>query len=156
MEYKVVIPNDFFTVFKFMQEDRLGVAAINTALRELEYKVVFGWHLSIMLHFDKVRKNGLPNETSHKKVEKFESQLSKWLNPILKKPNALFLGRVTWNKTAELIWRVHNPEETNKVIQNTLQEKLYPFPFDYRIDPDTDWNLAEWHLKEREYEIDDN
>ena len=156
MEYKVIIPDDFFSVFKFIQEDSLGVAAINTALRGLEHKVVFGWHLSVMLHFDNVRKNGLPNEKDHKKIENFENELGRLINLDSEKPNGVFLGRITWNKTAELIWRVHNPKETNKIIQRILKEKLYPFPFDYRIDPDANWNLAEWHLKLREYEINDN
>jgi len=156
MEYKVVIPDEFFSVFKFIQEDNLGVAAINTALRGFENKVVFGWHLSVMLHFDNVRKNGLPNENDHKKVEDFENSLGNLLNPDSEKPNAVFLGRITWNRTAELIWRVHNPEEANNIVQKILKEKLYPFPFDYRMDPDPDWTLAEWHLKVREYEKSDN
>ncbi len=156
MEYRVQIPDEFFSIFKFIQGDRLGVAAINTALRGFEKKNVFGWHLSIMLHFNEVKENGLPYIIDHKKVENFESQLGLRLNSDRQKPNALFLGRITWNKSAELIWRIHNAEETNTLIQEILKDKSYPFPFDYRIDPDIDWNLAEWHLKIREYEIDSN
>lgn len=156
MEYKVVIPENFFSVFKFVQEDYLGVAAINTALRGFRFKSVFGWHLSIMLHFDKVTESRMPYKVDHEKTEEFEDRLAELLNNNIKKPNAIFLGRITWNSTAELIWRIHDAAAANDIVQCVLEKKLYPFPFDYRIDPDVEWDLSKWHLKVREYEIDDN
>lgn len=156
MEYNIKIPDDFFSVFKFLQEEKLGIAAINTGLRGFKSKIVFGWHLSLMLHFDNVKEDGLPNDSDHKKVEIFEDELSDLLNPEKRKPNGVFLGRITWNRTAELIWRIHDPEGANNIVQDVLRKKLYPFPFDYRMDPDADWNLASWHLEEREYELNKN
>lgn len=156
MDYKVVIPKSFFSVFQFVQEGDLGVAAINTALRGFKHRLVFGWHFSIMLHFENVKKNGMPIDADHKRTEQFEDELADLLNHNLEKPNAIFLGRITWNSTAELIWRVHDADDANNIVQRVLSEKAYPFPFDYRIDPDVEWNLTEWHLKPREYEIDDN
>ncbi|MEM6297462.1 MAG: DUF695 domain-containing protein [Bacteroidota bacterium] len=148
MEYRIKIPEPQYTVIRFIQDGHKGVASFNIALRDLSHKLVFGWHLSIMVHIDNVKTdNGMPSQADNAEIEKYEDWLDEKLNPDQVKPNALFLSRVTWNSTIELIWRIHNPEEVNDFLQEVLQERNYPFPFDYRIDPDGDWELADWHLK---------
>lgn len=62
--------------------------------------------------------------------------------PDKEKPNALFLARITWNKTRELIWRVYNPEISNSFLQEIITANSSPRQFDYRIDPDDNWELA--------------
>lgn len=68
------------------------------------------------------------------------------------KPNAVFLARVTWNATRELIWRVFDPELANHYLQSLINEvpTVRPRPFEYRIEHDPEWRLTEWHLAERE------
>jgi hypothetical protein len=58
----------------------------------------------------------------------------------------LFLGQITWNETRELIWRVFDPEITNTFLQDLIKSKTHFRPFDYRIEQDKAWKLAEWHL----------
>lgn len=156
MEYKVTIPEEFFTVFKFIQNKHKGVAAINTALRGFEPRAVFGWHLSIMIHFNAEKNDGMPSKVEHEKIEHFEEKVGNLINENANKPNGLFLGRITWNNSAELIWRVHNADEANKTVQHIVSKQLSPFYFDYRIDPDENWALTEWHLKTREYNLNEN
>jgi len=62
------------------------------------------------------------------------------------KPNALFLARITWNKTRELIYRVYEPEPCHQYLTRMINEKTSPRAFDYRIDNDPEGKLAEWHL----------
>ena len=57
------------------------------------------------------------------------------------------MGRITWNKTRELIWRVFEPELTNDFLSKIIEEENYPLQFDFKIEDDTEWKLADWHLK---------
>ena len=90
--------------------------------------------------------NGMPTQTEFDLVDRFESRLSNIFNVDDNKPNALYLARVTWNKTIELIWRIYEPEDVNKDLSMIIANKEFNRSFDYRIDMDKDWELAEWHL----------
>ena len=147
-EYKVIIPDEYFQVLEFIQEEMPGIAVINSNLKNFEPKEVFSWHCSIMIHFENLIDNGMPSLEDKNLVEEFED----WLDIEIKgeskkKPNALFLGRITWNGTRELIWRIFNPEITNELLQGIIENNDNNIlPFDYRIDPDKHWKLAKWHL----------
>lgn len=147
-EFRVIIPDENYQILEFNQEERPGIAVINKSLLYFEPKEVFSWHCSVMIHFNQLIENGMPDVTDRTKVEEFED----WLDDEIKgeneeKPNALFLGRITWNKTRELIWRVYEPEKTNAILNKLIETKDYELPFDYRIDPDIEWKLAKWHLQ---------
>ncbi len=152
MEYRiVVIPDKYFSIIKFKQEGHLGIGSINTALQDFEPKVIFPWHLSLMIKLEETIENGMPTNAEFDLIDSFESQVETALNKVDEKsPNALFLARISWNETVELIWRIHNPETANSEIQNIIKNNAYPRYFDYRIDPDKNWDLAKWHLKDYE------
>ena len=147
-EFRVIIPDENYQILEFIQEELPGIAVINKSLIDFEPKEVFSWHCSVMVHFNQLIENGMPDVTDRTKVEEFED----WLDDEIKgeckeKPNALFLGRITWNKTRELIWRIYEPKKTNEILNKLIETKDYELPFDYRIDPDNEWNLAKWHLE---------
>ncbi len=149
-EYRVIIPEESFKVIEFRQDELPGIAFINSSLKEFEPKKVFFCHCSIMVYLEDLIENGMPSIEERKIVDDFGD----WLNKKIKgknrdKPNALFLGRITWNGTRELIWRVFNPEKTNEFLKEIISKKNHERTFDYRIDEDRDWKLAEWHLKDR-------
>ena len=147
-KFRVIIPEEEYQIIEFKQENLPGIGVINLSLIEFEPKEVFSWHCSIMIDFENLIENGMPSNEDVLKVENFEDYLDENIKGENKdKPNALFLGRITWNKTRELIWRVFNPELTNALLDKIIKEENYPFQFDYRIDDDAEWKLAEWHLK---------
>ena len=147
-EFRVIIPEEKYQIIEFKQEDLPGIGVINLSLVEFEPKEVFSWHCSIMIDFENFIENGMPTNEDVLKAEKFEDYLDENIKGENKeKPNALFLGRITWNKTRELIWRVFEPELTNDFLTKIIEEKSYPFEFDYKIEDDTEWKLADWHLK---------
>ncbi len=146
-EYRVVIPEEAYTIVEFKQEGMPGVMVINSSLRDFEPKAVFSWHLSVMLNFEDVADNGMPSKMEQTVIEKFEDELdSKFKGIDSEKPNALFLARITWNKTKELIYRIYEPEPAHKHLQSLIDKKSWSRTFDYRIDPDPEWKLAQWHL----------
>lgn len=146
-DYKVLIPDEFYSLLNFEQDDLPGVAVVNTALREFEPKIVFAWHLSIMIDLDDLINNGMPSKSEVKVIDKYGDYLDNEIKgPNKEKPNALFLARITWNKTRELIWRVYYPEISNSFLQEIITANSSSRQFDYRIDPDNKWELAKWHL----------
>jgi len=146
-EFRVIIPEEHYQILEFKQDDLYGIAVINSSLKKFEPKEVFRWHCSIMVHFEELIENGMPSINDRTIVEEFED----WLDNEIKgenkeKPNALFLGRITWNGTRELIWRVYDPEITNQLLQDIIEKENHDKQFDYRIAPDESWDLAKWHL----------
>jgi hypothetical protein len=148
-DYRVDIPKEHYQILNFRQDDLPGVAVINSALKTFEPKIVFRWHLSIMLDFEDLIDNRMPSKREREIIDEYENLLDKEVKgPDKTKPNALFLARITWNKTHELIWRVYDAERVHKYLQQIISNGSSPRPFDYRIDPDDKWKLAEWHLKD--------
>ena len=146
-EYHVVIPDESFQLVKFRQEDLPGIGVINSALRSFQPKEVFSWHLSIMVQLEGMLDNGMPSREERDALEPWEEDMETiFKGAESQKPNALFLARITWNSTRELIYRVFDPEPVNSFLQETIKTKEYVRPFDYRIDPDDQWKLADWHL----------
>lgn len=146
-EFKVLIPEEEYQIIEFRQENLPGIGVVNLSLIEFEPKEVFSWHCSIMINFENFIENGMPTNNDVLIAEKFEDFLSENIKGADKeKPNALFLARITWNETRELIWRVYNAKKVNEFLEKIIAEKKHPFQFDYRIDNDEEWKLAEWHL----------
>lgn len=144
---RVYIPDENLWCVEFIQEGHKGIAEINKSLIEFEPKEVFRWHLSLLLELDQVDDNGFPVEAEEQVLLKLLAKyraIAKGENAV--KPNALFLANITWNKTVEMIWRVCRPEQIHQTLTAILAEKDYLRPFDYRIDDDVNWELAEWHL----------
>lgn len=148
-EYKVFISKEYYQILKFKQEDLPGIAVVNTSLKNFEPKEVFSWHCSIMLNCEDLIENGMPSKKEVEVLNEFGDFLDCKVKGEKIKPNGLFLARITWNETRELIWRVHNPEICNEFLSKLIIENKYPREFNYRIDEDIDWKLAEWHLQER-------
>jgi len=148
-QYRVVIPEAKYRIIEFVQEGFPGVGFINISLRDFEPKAVFVWHLSIMINLEDLIEIGMPSKKEREVIDEFESRLDLLLKgPDANKPNALFLSRITWNETRELMWRIYNPELANQILQTIIDENQSPRQFDYRMDCDEKWKLAEWVLKE--------
>ena len=148
-EYQVVIPEEAFSLLEFEQEKNLGSAVINVALRGFEPKIVFGWHLSLVLELSDVDEDNMPTDAERDVIDEFGKTLDIAIIGDLEKPNAVFLGQVLWNGTLELIWRVFDPDKANDFLQSIVNEKgdRRPRPFDFRMEHDPEWKLCEWHLE---------
>lgn len=148
-EFKVLIPDEYYSVLNFRQEDLPGVAVVNSALRDFEPKEVFAWHLSIMLELVDLIDNGMPSRNEVDVIDDYGQFLDDRIKGENKeKPNALFLARITWNGTRELIWRVYDPEIADKFLKDLIADGNQIREFDYRMENDEEWRLTEWHLKE--------
>jgi Family of unknown function (DUF695) len=145
-QYEVMLPEERLTIVDFVQEKMPGVAAINRELRKWEPKAVFQWHLSVMLHCRDLAANGMPSKDEQRVLDDFGNHVHQLFIADSEKPNALFLARITWNATRELIYRVYDPEPIHNELTSIIEKESAARPFDYRIDDDPEWKLANWHL----------
>jgi len=141
--YNVVIPKEVYTLVEFRQRDLPGFATINSALKEFEPKIVFSWHLSVLIRCEQLVENQLPSPDEQNLLYEFEDKLAR---PIKANGNALFLARVTHDAHREIIWRVHDPEAVESVLHGVLDAKNYPREFEYRMDQDPRWEKTVWYL----------
>jgi hypothetical protein len=147
-EYRVVIPRPTYRIVEFQQDEMPGFAVINEQLANFEPKIVFAWHLSVMLQFEELALHGMPTPAEREVVDEFGATLdAAFRGEDEQKPNALFLARITWNATRELVYRVYNPKPIHEYLVTMIEAKSHTRPFDYRIDPDPKWMLAQWHLR---------
>jgi hypothetical protein len=103
-----------------------------------------------MLECEQLIENGMPSRNEVKIIDEYGDFLDDKIKGNNKeKPNALFLARITWNASRELIWRIFDPDITNNFLKGIIDSKDHSREFDYRIDHDSEWKLAEWHLRKR-------
>ena len=146
-EYLVNIPDEKPRIIEFIQDNFPGIAYVNRSLIYFQPKEVFSWHLSIMIDIQDTVENGMPSKKEQELLDEFGEILDTNLKvQDTEKPNALFLARITWNKTRELIWRVYDPDLADNYLKQLISNNSSPRFFDYRIDPDKDWKMAAWHL----------
>ena len=89
-EYRVDVPEDRFRIVEFRQENMPGIAVVNEALAPFEPKVVFAWHLSIMVQFEDLILNGMPSQSKRALVDPWGEDVDSALkgeDP--EKPNAI-------------------------------------------------------------------
>ena len=102
-----------------------------------------------MIDLNELIEKGMPSIAEVEILDEFGDKLDQIIKGENKeKPNALFLARITWNGTREIIWRVYDPEIADSQLKTLIDSDSSPREFDYRIDPDEKWELAKWHLKE--------
>ena len=107
-----------------------GVAAINTNLKSFEPKEVFAWHFSIMFGLEDLIDNGMPSIKEREVMDTYGELLDRNIKgPDEQKPNAVFLARITWNGTIELIWRVYKPEIVNELFITNYGNQFITTPF---------------------------
>lgn len=68
------------------------------------------------------------------------------------KENALFLGRVTCRGTRDLLYRAHDPKIANEALQQLISTDSQSREWEFRMEQDPDWQLAEPELKLLEHD----
>ena len=144
---KVLIPEEKFAVVESSFEGKPAVIVVNTNLRKFKPKDIFGWSCSLVMNYKDLAENGMPTSEESEFVYQYLEGLSKQIidDPI--HPNALYLARVTWNGTCEVIWQVNNPEPVNALLKGIIESESYPREFDYRIEYDAKWSNVSWYLQ---------
>lgn len=141
-QYQVLIPDEHYVLAEFERDQLPAIATVNSALVDFEPKTVFDWHLSIIIDYAHLADQGMPTREENEVVNAFEDQLAALIKADKTKPNALFLARITWNKTRQLLWRVNSPKDADRVLKQLIESKQSPRAFDYHMVHDEKWELA--------------
>lgn len=142
-EYEVVIPEEQHGGFDFTQDEMPGMAVVNVALDGFEPKLVFAWHLSMLVDYKDLDDDEYPSPAEEEILGEFETSLDQQLK---EDDNALFLARVSHAGQRELVWRIYDPKVAHEQLQSILSNKSHPRPFEYKIDHDEQWAETEWFL----------
>lgn len=118
------------------------VGVFNKGLGEFTHKEVFGWYLSLIIDYDRIVGEGMPDEEYTRKMQDFSDTLTKGLSVDSAHPNALFFGRITGDGYTQIIWYVNNPDAADKFLKELIDSKAYPFEFEYEMTSDPDWEEA--------------
>lgn len=144
---RLVIPGEQLIAIDLKIDGKPYVGVINRGLANFSHKDVFGWYLSLIIDYDKTAGEGMPDEEDTLKMQDFYDCLAKGLEGSPEHPNVLFLGRVTGDGYTEIMWYANDPETAHEYLQRVIEEKTYPFEFDYEIKADLSWSKADYWLK---------
>jgi superfamily II DNA or RNA helicase len=136
---KVMIPEEQFALATVPSDDRPAVIVANTSLRKFKHKKLYGWTCSLVIKYKETAEKGMPTAEESEFVYNYIEELDKNIKGDPDNPNALFLARVTWNGTCEVIWQVKDPETVHKYLGGIITGKTYPRELDYRIEHDPKW-----------------
>ncbi|WP_293953794.1 MULTISPECIES: hypothetical protein [unclassified Sphingobacterium] len=74
-DFKVILLDESYSLLNFQQDGLPGVAVVNTSLKEFEPKIVFAWHLSIMIDLEDLIDNGMPSKSEVEVIDKYGDYL---------------------------------------------------------------------------------
>lgn len=143
-ERRVVIPDEVFSILEWVEDDLPAICVVNQSLAGFEPKIVFAWHLSIIIECAELADNGMPTPDETETLDRIGEHLDKHIKA---DGNALFLARITWNDTRQLLYRVYDPDVTNAFLMNIIDSDSSPRPFDFRMDNDQSWEYAKHYLQ---------
>ena len=120
-----------------------AVVVVNTALRAYEHRGLYPWHLFILITCELLADKGMPTAQEVKALEHLEGELSEHL---LTNDNAILLARVTCRGMRELSFRVRDPKVADAHLKNLVSAANPLRQWEYRMERDPDWALAESEL----------
>ena len=143
----VDFPKEEFAVVHLVDDGKPVIIVQNTSLRRFKAKDVFGWSCSLIMSYKETIENGLPTSEESELVYNYLEDLSKQIVGDTSYPNALYLARITWNGTCEVIWQINNPEPVDMLLKGIIESKSYPRDFDYKMEYDAKWKNVSLYTK---------
>ena len=144
-EYTVTLPRPRSIVLAFHQDGLPGVATINAALQEIEHKVVFRWHLSVLVEAEGRSPHALPESYEQAAILDVQAQIAASVEA---DGQALWLARIVHNGAWELLWRVHDARQAQASLNALIDAKDHLRPFSYKLQDDPTWPLAHDYLQQ--------
>ena len=139
----LTLPNERFELMELSGDGKPAICLVNAALVEFKSKEVFSWQCSLVVKLKHLDERNMPTQAERQVVDQFFQQIDAGIK---KNNNALFLARVTWNKTQQWIWQLHNPEAANDYLLQIVEAQTHARPFNFSIDADQDWARTQWLL----------
>jgi len=144
-----MIPEPYYTLIRTSKGNDSAIVVVNSALRTFRDRQAFPWHLKISIDCKRLGANGMPTDEEGEILKRLEDAITSLIE-ITK--NAIFLARITCQGERVLLYRVHEPGVANDALKQLVSEASQLREWNYRMDHDADWELAqpELHLLEQD------
>ena len=143
----VYIPEEKPEGREFTLDGKPGFGVFNVNAMQLEPKQIFGWCLQLIMLPKEEPESGVIEEKEYIDMQDYCDKLSNILVDNPEHTNSIFVARITHSAHIECYWYVNNPELANSSLQKIISEKRSPFPFQYEMVRDAEWNKAQFWLK---------
>lgn len=144
-----MVPEPYYTLINTSKGKDPAVVVVNSALRAFEDREAFPWHLKLNIDCKLLGANGMPTTQEVEILQRLEDDISGVLQV---GQNVLFLARITCRGERDLLYRVHDPETANVALQQLVAEPSQLREWDYRMEQDADWELAQPELQLLEHD----
>jgi hypothetical protein len=138
------IPDPHYTLIRTSRGTDPAVVVVNSALRNFSDWATFPWHLVVVISCRDVAQHGMPTASEVAILNRLEDSLSR---VICRDDNALFLARITCSGSRELLFRIHDPEIASSQLGQLLSCPESQREWEYRLEEDMTWHLAEPELR---------
>lgn len=146
-EKEVRIPEEKFVVVESSADGKPAIIVVNTSLRKFKHKKLYGWTCSLLIKYKDTAMNGMPTTDESNFVYNYIEELDKTIKGDSTQPNAVYLARITWDGTCEVIWQVKDPQIVHEYLGGIINNKTYPRELDYRIEYDKKWEKVSIYNK---------
>lgn len=136
---------DKWTLFNITRQGLPEVLMVNDGLRDFEHRVIFPWHLSVIIVAVGLAERGMPDPQEQEVLNAVGNEIEDALSAARTEfgaPNVLYFARSTWNGQRELMYRVHDPEIVNDILQAKIGTKNWVRSWDFQMEEDDDWSLT--------------
>jgi hypothetical protein len=137
--------DDCWTLFSVTRGGKPEVLFVNNALRDFEHRAIFPWHLRIWIEVVDLAEQGMPQPEEQERLYILGDEIEDTLLAAKSKfdsQNVLYLARSTWDGLRELIFRVHDPEIANRVLQEVTKSRTWDRAWGFEMEHDRDWARA--------------
>ena len=134
---------DIFKVVSFEGDSLPAVGMFNERLAHFAEWTSYPWNCSVVVRCKEVNDIGLPTDAEASILNNFEDSLGTRIVADESHPNALFFGRLNWNSTRELIWKVKNPEPVAAFLQSVIDDKNAIRGIDFKMEYDKEWKMTQ-------------
>jgi hypothetical protein len=139
-----MIPKPHYSLINTSRGDDPAVVVVNTSLRAFEQSTLFAWHLKITVECLHITESGMPTADELPILETMEDRVTALLQA---NDNAAFFARVTCRGVRELVYRVQEPDRANELLQSLVDEESSGREWDFHMEFDPGWMLAQPELK---------
>ena len=139
----ITIPTESYELIELKGNNLPAICLVNKSLVKFEHQDIFPWFCTLTLDLKDLDSKDMPTDSEKEVLNAFFNKLDAELK---KDHNGLFVARVTWNKTQQLVWRLHDPVLADDFIQGIIESEDHPRSFDYAINNDPTWNKSKWLL----------
>lgn len=126
-----------------------AVVVVNSALRTFDDRQAFPWHLKVSIDCKFLGANGMPTRKESEALERLEDDIFSLLQA---EQNVIFLARITCRGERVLLYRVHDPESANEALRQLASAPSQLREWDYRMEHDPSWALAQPELRLMEHD----